>query len=227
MAGWTLHAAPVPDSEPLVPRDRPVPLHGLAILDQLNHHDRLGKTPPDILSQLEGCKSLPTRLDWLDCVALAGSYLAWTIVALILSLFPLLVFLPTFARIIVEPEQWLFFRSLWLGALGAVVAFFLVEGMIVPGGLIARSFGIALVGRDGRPANWVRGGLRELLGWIPLILVAYLIALNFHNFRKFPESFLKETRLILLYPILATLHSLFYPGRLLHDRLAGTYRVIK
>lgn len=223
VAAWALNGQAVPDSRSLVATDRPVPLHALTILERL----RVPHAPAETLARLDACKGEPTRLDWLDCVAVGGSYLAWTIVALILSLAPLFLFIPRIYEGMLLPGEWRFFRQLWIGSLSGVVAFFLIEGLIVPGGLIARSFGMALVDRHGRPANWIRGGFREVLGWFPLVLVAYLVALNYDPSRGFPETFLNETRLILVYPIFVTLHSVIYPGRLLHDRLAGTYRVIR
>lgn len=119
---------------------------------------------------------------------------------------------------------WPLLWSFWVGLTG--------------GGLALRVAGIALVGRDGRPAARWRCFLRTLLFWLPVLaLLAASLALDLWRVADARFGWSDERIalvgwlswhawwLAILYLLGATFGMIIWPGRHWHDRLIGTYPV--
>jgi hypothetical protein len=90
------------------------------------------------------------------------------------------------------------------------------------GGLGLRILGMAMVRADGAPPSRWRLLWREACFWIPIAAVAGLSdLLEGHGIGK---AWLKSVTVgaMCLIPVVYGAHALFFPGRFLHDRLAGT-----
>ncbi|MFO0930973.1 MAG: protein kinase [Gemmataceae bacterium] len=106
------------------------------------------------------------------------------------------------------------------------------------GGLALRVAGIALVGRDGRPAARWRCFLRTLLFWLPVLaLLSASLALDLWRVAETRTGWSDERIavvgslawhawwLTVLFLVGSVFAAITWPGRHLHDLLAGTYPV--
>jgi hypothetical protein len=83
-----------------------------------------------------------------------------------------------------------------------------------------RGLGIAVVTKEGKPASRVRVFWRNLLAWLPLMLMPLLAVLL-----GLLIDLERATSVVLPMLVVLTLISSILPGRSLQDRLAGTYLV--
>ncbi|WP_160164592.1 protein kinase domain-containing protein [Pedosphaera parvula] len=117
-------------------------------------------------------------------------------------------------------EMLWFVRLFWKYAISVVVVPCLISALLFRGGALMHGLGIVLVTKDGKLASRGRVLWRNLLAWLPLMLLprlAVLLGLLIG---------LEQATSVLL-PLLAilTIVSSILPGRSLQDRLAGTFPV--
>ncbi|HWE36541.1 MAG TPA: protein kinase [Isosphaeraceae bacterium] len=200
-----------------------VPLHARRILDRLLGVGAPYATMAEVRADLDATRALPTELDLGPrLVRLAGFVLgvltrfllAALAVAIVESLQgkrSLLVYPPPPA-----PAKWV--------ALACVLAWPL-WAFLTRGGLAGRLTGMALVKTDGALPSRPRCAWREAVIWPPLLgLFAAFQAL-----RALHPADGRAGLLVALaffaWPIADAAHELAFPGRMIHDRLAGTTRV--
>jgi len=101
----------------------------------------------------------------------------------------------------------------------------LLSALIVPGGLVTRLIGLAIVRRDGREIGRLRSFGRAVLMWLPgLIWVAWIVMAPREGSVPAANS---VPRLLLLFGVFAAgiTWTLVNPTRGPHDRAAGTWVV--
>lgn len=112
-----------------------------------------------------------------------------------------------------------------LAAIALFPAVWVVWAVIFRGGLSYHFVGAALLRKNGRPALRVQCGWRALVTWLPIVV---LLALSVVADARLPEASWLASLLwwlaLALLPLYLVL-GLRWPGRSLHDRLAGTYLV--
>jgi hypothetical protein len=102
----------------------------------------------------------------------------------------------------------------------------LVSALIVPGGLVTRLAGLAVVKRDGREIGRLRSFGRAALMWLPgLILVAWIVMAPRVQGSVPPANSL--SRILLLFGVFwaGITWTLVSPERGPHDHAAGTWVV--
>ena len=112
-------------------------------------------------------------------------------------------------------------------ALAFVAVCSLLSALLVPGGIVTRSLGLAVVGGDGREVSRGRSILRALLAMLPaLVWLAYLAASSrVQQFVPTPEFPLVATTLALGVLTGGVVWTLVSGARGPHDRLVGTWVV--
>ena len=96
------------------------------------------------------------------------------------------------------------------------------------GGLLRHLLEADFVRLDGRPSSRLRCALREAMLWGPFVLLVFsriAIAARFPLGNATLTAI--DSAIMLLFPLVYAAHGLFYRGRLLQDRLAGTVLVPK
>jgi eukaryotic-like serine/threonine-protein kinase len=113
-----------------------------------------------------------------------------------------------------------------LTAVALVLAFVCVLGssIAVPGGVLPRLLGLAVVGRDGREIGRGRSLLRAMVAWSPMLLwLAYLAASpRADQWVPTPDRPLLSVAVMGLAAGVGLAWLLAHPARGLHDRLLGT-----
>jgi hypothetical protein len=102
----------------------------------------------------------------------------------------------------------------------------LLSALIVPGGLVARLIGLAVVRRDGREIGRLRSFGRAVLMWLPgLIWIAWVV-MSPRADASAPSAN-TVPRLLLLFGVFAAgiVWTLANPARGPHDHAAGTWVV--
>ncbi len=96
------------------------------------------------------------------------------------------------------------------------------------GGLLRHLLEADFVRLDGRPSSRLRCALREAMVWGPFSLLVFsriAIAARFPLGNTTATAI--DSAIMLLFPLVYAAHGLFFRGRLLQDRLAGTVLVPK
>jgi hypothetical protein len=103
----------------------------------------------------------------------------------------------------------------------------LISALTVPGGLVTRGLGHAVVRRDGREIGRVRSALRLLIAWSPAIAwMAYVGIPMFGQVREMsPAATYAVSGLALMSMVAGALWTIAAPARGPHDRIAGTWVV--
>ena len=103
----------------------------------------------------------------------------------------------------------------------------LLSSALVPGGIVTRLLGLAVVTRDGREISRARSVARALVAWLPAIVwLAYLIASpKIQGWVPAPASPLLGSALTLAALGAGAAWAIARPTRGIHDRLAGTWIV--
>jgi hypothetical protein len=96
----------------------------------------------------------------------------------------------------------------------------ITSALFFRGGIIMRIFGVCLVDRYGNRATGIQAMHRSVFAWLPTLISPALIAYLLIWF----SAQLAFTITFMLLGSIAVLSALF-PGKALHDRLAGTYLV--
>ena len=118
------------------------------------------------------------------------------------------------------------------GALGAlslllVVACSTISAAVVPGGVLTRSLGLAVVTRDGREITRWRSLTRAMLAWLPALV--WLIALawspKISGWLPTPASMPWGSALAAAALVTGAIWTIARPGRGPHDRITGTWVV--
>lgn len=190
----------------------PIPLHARNLLEKL----RRGMTAQDVMSQLRPLLGKIATVSRARRLALLMGGL-WFPIFLPLSL----VFMKSEdGTPLADMDVFWFLRLFWKYAIAVVVVPCLVSALLFRGGALMHGLGIAVVTKEGKPAS--RGGVlrRNLLAWLPLMLMplsAVLLGLLIDL----------ERAISILLPslVVLTVISSMLPGRSLQDRLAGTYLV--
>jgi uncharacterized RDD family membrane protein YckC len=120
---------------------------------------------------------------------------------------------------------WIVVSSLTAIVTALVMIGHIVSSLIVPGGLVTRFTGLAVVTADGRVVTRGRSLWRMALAWSPAVLWFIALAASPKNpegvpLPASPALLLAATYLLLAAGAIATL---MHPGRGPHDRLAGTW----
>jgi hypothetical protein len=115
--------------------------------------------------------------------------------------------------------------TLTAAALALVAGLSLISALVVPGGVVTRGLGLAVVGRDGGEVSRGRSAVRMLLAMTPAIAwFAYLAASpRVQGFVPTPESPVGATILTLAALGAGLAWTLASGARGPHDRLAGTW----
>jgi hypothetical protein len=108
-----------------------------------------------------------------------------------------------------------------------LIACGLISVLAVPGGLVTRALGHAVVRRDGREIGRVRSAVRLLIAWSPVIAwTAYVGNPMFGELRAMsPAAAYAVGGLALLSVAAGAVWTIAVPGRGPHDRIAGTWVV--
>ena len=103
----------------------------------------------------------------------------------------------------------------------------LMSVLAVPGGLVTRALGHAVVRRDGREIGRVRSAVRFLIAWSPVIAwMAYVGNPMFGELRAIsPAAAYAVGGLALMSVAAGAVWTIALPGRGPHDRIAGTWVV--
>ena len=102
----------------------------------------------------------------------------------------------------------------------------LVSVLAVPGGLVTRALGQAVVERDGREIGRTRSVLRFLVGWSPVLVWIISVGVPmFGNPRVSPDAAIVLGSLALVLMAGGVAWTIANPGRGPHDRIAGTWVV--
>ena len=103
----------------------------------------------------------------------------------------------------------------------------LISVLAVPGGLVTRALGHAVVRRDGREIGRARSAVRLLIAWSPLIAwMAYVGNPMFGELRAVPPAVAYAVGCLALLSVAAgAAWTIAVPGRGPHDRIAGTWVV--
>jgi hypothetical protein len=112
-------------------------------------------------------------------------------------------------------------------ALAFVAVCGLVSALIVPGGVLTRAVGLAVVGRDGSEVSRWRSTLRAVVAMLPaLAWVAYLVASpRVQGWVPTPEFPLATTAVALGVSAVGMIWTVVSGARGPHDRLVGTWVV--
>jgi hypothetical protein len=108
-----------------------------------------------------------------------------------------------------------------------LIACGLISALAVPGGVVTRTLGHAVVGRDGREIGRVRSAVRFLIAWSPVIAwMAYVGNPMFGELRAMsPAAAYAVAGLALMSVAAGAVWTIAAPGRGPHDRIAGTWVV--
>jgi hypothetical protein len=103
----------------------------------------------------------------------------------------------------------------------------LISALTVPGGLVTRGLGHAVVRRDGREIGRVRSAFRLLIAWSPAIAwMAYVGIPMFGAVRELsPAATYAVSGLALMSMVAGALWTIAAPARGPHDHIAGTWVV--
>lgn len=204
-----------------------VPIHARRILDRLLENGPPYATVADAKRELEATQALPTELGLAPRLVRLVGYVYGMIARLGLVLFLVYAWdrtstdAPWFPLDPASPSR------VWKPAAICLIAWPL-WAFATRGGLASRVTGMGLVRSDGAIASRLRCAWREALAWS--ILLALVLVIE-ELMRKGPawgisDWFLRLLPLFaLLWPLIDAAHELFFPGRMLHDRLGGTVRV--
>ena len=109
------------------------------------------------------------------------------------------------------------------------------SAFISRGGLLLRSFGIAVVTRDGREASRLRAASRALIAWSPVVPMAWLMhvqsTISQVSLRRTQQSFnpagthVDAALGVAVVFVGCTVWAIVHPERGLQDRMAGTWLV--
>ena len=106
------------------------------------------------------------------------------------------------------------------------IAFGLISVLAVPGGLVTRALGHAVVTRDGRQVGRMRSAVRFLVAWSPaLAWIACVGVPMFGEPRVSPDVAMVAGSLAFLSMAAGAAWTIAVPGRGPHDRVAGTWVV--
>jgi hypothetical protein len=102
----------------------------------------------------------------------------------------------------------------------------LISVLAVPGGLVTRALGHAVVSRDGREIGRARSVIRFLVAWSPaLAWIACVGVPMFGEPRVSPDVAVVVGTLAFLMMAAGAAWTVANPGRGPHDRIAGTWVV--
>jgi hypothetical protein len=108
----------------------------------------------------------------------------------------------------------------------ASIVFSLLSALAVPGGLVTRALGHAVVRRDGREIGRIRSAVRLLVAWSPaLAWIAYAGLPMFGTRAMSPAVAALGGSLAMLVIAAGAVWTLVVPGRGPHDRIVGTWVV--
>jgi eukaryotic-like serine/threonine-protein kinase len=108
------------------------------------------------------------------------------------------------------------------------IAFGLISVLSVPGGLVTRALGHAVVKRDGREIGRARSAIRFLVAWSPaLAWMACVGVPMFGEPRVSPDVAVVVGGLAFLLMAAGAVSTIANPRRGLHDRIAGTWVVAR
>jgi hypothetical protein len=199
-----------------------VPLHARRILDRLLGASMPYLTMAEARADLDATRASPTELDLAPRLVRLGGYVLGVLGRFLLAaLFAAILGAalgkgPLLGRTQPVPASWVALSCLVLWPLWA---------FLTRGGLADRFTGMALVKSDGSLPSRLRCAWRELVIWPPLL---GLFA-AFQHVRAVQHVDGRAGLLLALaffaWPIADAAHELAFPGRMLHDRLAGTTRV--
>jgi eukaryotic-like serine/threonine-protein kinase len=188
----------------------PIALHARNLLERL----RRGMTAKHVVSQLRPLLSKITIVSRARRLALLMGGL-WFPIFLPLSL---LFIRGEDSTPLADMDLLWFIGLFWRYAIAVVAIPCLISALLFRGGALMRGLGVAVVSRDGKSASRGRVFWRNLLAWLPLMLMPLLAVL--------PGLPLQMERAIfILLLVVLTLISSILPGRSLQDRLAGTFLV--
>jgi hypothetical protein len=203
------------------PVGAPVPGHAIASLGRLCRLTMPYSNVAQFRADLEATRNLGPELSRVQRLGFAAYKL---LVTELKALLPativggFFVVLAVLAKAEIEiPNEDVIDRLLIIqSALWVLLAMLLRQGV---GGIL---FGLTIVRADGRPASRLRLAWREAVVWLPLLIADPL-------FELLPEQgWLAWVRMFgtatvaALIPIVIVAHFLFFRGRFLNDRLAGT-----
>jgi eukaryotic-like serine/threonine-protein kinase len=104
----------------------------------------------------------------------------------------------------------------------------LISVLAVPGGLVTRALGHAVVSRDGHEIGRARSAIRFLVAWSPaLAWIACVGVPMFGEPRVSPDVAVVVGSLAFLLMAAGAVYSIANPGRGPHDRIAGTWVVAR
>jgi hypothetical protein len=102
----------------------------------------------------------------------------------------------------------------------------LISVLAVPGGLVTRALGHAVVRRDGREIGRARSAIRFVVAWSPvLVWIACVGVPMFGEPRVSPDIAVVVGSLVFLWVAAGVAWTIASPGRGPHDRIAGTWVV--
>jgi hypothetical protein len=112
-------------------------------------------------------------------------------------------------------------------ALVLVLGCAVLSSLVVPGGVMARLLGLAVVTRDGAEITRLRSLMRALVAWLPAIVwLVYLAASpKIQGWVPNPPSPLLGTAITLAAMSIGAVWAIARPARGLHDRILGTWVV--
>jgi uncharacterized RDD family membrane protein YckC len=206
-----------------------MPCSAAALLDRLMGTSTGAPSLPEFLDEMRRIESDRAELGRGQQFVWIASFLIGTWVEMVLPAVVLVIFLTRKAG--VGSEQ-LYELDLDLYPFNSIVA---IAGLVMflwaffsRGGLLRHLLEADFVRLDGRPSSRLRCALREAMLWGPFILLVFSrIAIA----ARFPLGITTATAIdwaiMLLFPLVYAAHGLFFRGRLLQDRLAGTVLVPK
>jgi eukaryotic-like serine/threonine-protein kinase len=204
-----------------------VPIHARLILDRLLGDGRSYETIAHAKADLEATRGLPTELGLASRIVRSIGYVGGIVMRVLIAALALLAT----EKVLGEASAWEVGNGIppfyWRAAAICLIAWPL-WGFATKGGLASRVNGMGLVRADGKIASRFRCAWRELMVWIPLAAILFLLDLLMHRGERWgwSESWIHSLPyFLILWPLLDAGHELFFPGRMLHDRLGGTVRV--
>jgi hypothetical protein len=206
-----------------------MPCTAAALLDRLMGPSNRAPSLPEFLDEMRRIESDRTELGRGQQFVWLASFLLGTWVEMVLPVVALVIFLTRKAG--ARPEQlneidWNVLPYNSIFAIAGLVMF--LWAFFSRGGLLRHLLEADFVRLDGRSASRLRCALREAMVWGPLVLLTFS---RIDITARFPLSptmlTVIDSATLPLFLLVYTAHGLFFRGRLLQDRLAGTVLVPK
>lgn len=194
----------------------PLPLHARSLLEELKSNADLNL----IIDHLRSLLGKTTKVARMRRLGLVVAAIWFPVLMTTFVMFPDLTTAPYNRGIG-------FALSLtWSYTLSLVIVPGLAAALVFRGGALFRAFGIAVVRYDGKVASRGRIFLRNLITWIPFLVMPVPITIQLFGLtQEFVSNWPGPGWLVIAIPVLPTLISLMLPKRSLQDWLAGTYLV--